>query len=120
MWAAIATGLAWLRHRPAQALRGRGGQSGIIGLVLLAAVLGLLWARRDAVSDYAAVARADQADAQLAADRAGEDAAARERAKIRAEADRAALAAARQRQAETIGAVERIVIPKAMAMEMNK
>jgi len=108
MGALIATAWAWLRVRPGQVAAGHMGQAFTIGLVGLAAVIGLMWLRHDAVAAYEARSRASVAEEQLATDRAGEDAAQAEREKyaaiVKARVDQA-IAAERARQALGAGTV---------------
>lgn len=121
MGALILTALAWLRSRPAQIARGLPGQSVAIGLVALALVMGLAWLRRDAVSDYAASSRADNAETQLASDRASEDAAEAERARAAPDAERwAAKAADLERRLQALGGDDPVVFPQDLARSLNQ
>lgn len=121
MWTVILSALAWLRSRPAQLARGLPGQSISIGLVAVALVMGLAWLRRDAVSDYAAASRAATAEAQVEAERAAEDAATPERARLIAEADQAKRRAVDlERRLQSLGGDDPVVIPQDLARSLNQ
>ncbi len=121
MWALIATAWAWLRVRPGQVAAGHVGQAAMAGLVGLAVVIGIMWLRHDAVAAYEASARADNAETQLASDRASEDAAQAERARAAPDAERwAAKAADLERRLQALGGDDPVVFPQDLARSLNQ